>query len=441
MNISKLLILIGLTIIIGSGCAPQIYDQGRRLVEEGEFDRAITVLTDAIRENPDNYRLWQELGVAQYKQGDYDGAEKALQRSSELQSDARTDLYLGLVYEERDFYGRAIDAYRRALAEKPNDKVRDAINERLDQLIVKKLNFETSQALASEEKIRTDTIPENTVGVVDFDATHIDPELAPLAKGLAEFTAIDLAKVDQLRVVDRLKIEMILKELELSSSQYADPSAGPRLGKLIGSSQLVTGAMTGLGGESLRLDGAVVKTTDSTVKTTDPSEGELQNIFKIQKEFVFKVLDQMGIELSAEMRDSLQQTPTDSYLAFLAYCRGLDYRSRGMYNEAAAEFNNAVRIDGGFNAARSQAGQAKSLSQAPQSIESFETALANEVSPGTTEGNLGTFQSTVLSNTDFIRNLNDLNNRRGSSEIPPRPTPEDNSVIIFIRGSFDVPRR
>lgn len=441
MKKAKILLPIVLLIMFGIGCSPQIYDRGRKLVEEERYDEAISVLNDAIAEQPDNYRLWQELGIARFRQGEYGQAEEALKRSGELKTDARTELYLGLVYEEREFYGRAIDAYRRALAEKPNKKVRRSLNEHLDQLIVKKLNYEASNAVTNENKIKTDTIPDNTVGVVDFDAAHVNPDLAPLAKGLAEFTAIDLAKVKQLRVVDRLKIEMILNELKLSASEYADPSTGPRLGKLIGSNRLVTGAMTGIGDDELRLDGAVVKTTDSTVKTTGPSEGQLQNIFRIQKEFVYKILDQMGIPVSAELRDTLQQTPTDSYLAFLAYCRGLDYRSRGMYKEAAEQFNNAVQIDGNFNVAKGDAEQAQSLSQAPQSTQSFETTVAQESSTGSGDGDLGSFQSSNLSNSGFIRDLNNLNGHRGSPEIPPRPTPEDNSVIIFIRGNFDVQRR
>ncbi len=441
MNKSKLSILIVLALIIGTGCSPQIYDRGQRLIEDEQYNEAVTALTDAIREQPDNYRLWQELGIAQFKLKEYDKAEESFKRSGELKTDPRTDLYLGLVYEEREFYGRAIDAYRRALAEKPNKKIREAVNDRLDRLIVKKLDYEATQAVTNESKIKTDTIPDNTVGVVDFDAAHVNPDLAPLAKGLAEFTALDLAKVKQLKVVDRLKIEMILNELKLSNSEYADRTTGPRLGKLIGSSRLVTGSMTGIGDDELRLDGAVVTTADSTVKTTGPSEGQLQNIFKIQKEFVYKVLDEMGIPVSAQLRDSIDKTPTDSYLAFLAYCRGLDFRSRGMYREAAEQFNNAVQIDGNFGAAKTDAEQAKALSQAPQSPQSFETVVAQETSSGSGDQNLGSFQSANLSNNGFIRNLNNLNNRRGSPEIPPRPTPEDNSVIIFIRGTFDVPSR
>ena len=64
-------------------------------------------------------------------------------------------------------------------------------------------------------------------------------EMAPLAKGFAEFTAIDLAKVKSLRVIDRLKIDMILDELQLSASGAVDPSTAPRMGKLLGSKHLM----------------------------------------------------------------------------------------------------------------------------------------------------------------------------------------------------------
>ncbi len=434
--ISAFLVILALT-----GCSPQLYNQGRNLADKGDYQGAIDLLTQAVRENPQDFRNWQELGVAYYKSGDYAKAEDALKQGKELQEDPRTDLYLGLVYEHKELYGLAIDSYRHALGQNPGGSTKTAINQRLDQLIVKKLNYEVTQALDNENKLSTDSIPENTVGVVDFDAAHMDPNLAPLAKGLAEFTSIDLAKVKSLRVVDRLKIEMILQELQLSSSQYADPNNGPRLGKLLGSSRLVTGTMTGLGDKEMRLDGAVVATSDSAVATTEPSEGELESIFKVQKAFVFKILDKMGVEPTAAERDSIEKAPTDSYLAFLAYCRGLDYRSKGMFREAAVEFNNAAMIDRSFRQASQDASQAQALSSGPQSSGEFESAAAPGVTSGTTGSSLDQFQSSSIANNGFIRDLNNLDSRRGSPEIPPPPTPEINNVTIFIRGTFDAPQR
>lgn len=438
---SKLSILIGLgLLILLTGCSPQVYKQSRSLSEKGQHDEAIALMKTAVEENPQDFRNWQELGIAFYHKGDYKNAEDALRRGSEIKSDARTDLYLGLIFEKREMYGRAIDAYRRALAQKPGGKVGDKINERLDQLIMKKLDYEVSLALDSENSLSTDTIPENTVGVVDFDVSHLDPSLAPLAKGLAEFTAIDLAKVKSLRVVDRLKIEMILNELKLSSSQFADRSSGPRIGKLVGSAHLVTGSMLGLGEDQMRLDGAIVQTKDSTTETAEPADGELENIFKIQKQFVFNLLDKMGIELTPAERDSIRKSPTESYLAFLAYSKGLDLRSQGMYREATEQFNNAYRLDQGFQQASKNARQSQAIANPSASAESFESVVAGQVGTAVGDAQLGSFQTASIASTGFIETINNFGNL-GSPEIPPRPSPEDNSVTIYIRGIFDAPLR
>ena len=80
----------------------------------------------------------------------------------------------------------------------------------------------------------------------------------------------------------------------------------------------------------------------------------MKNFFKVQKDFVFKIIDSLDITLTQAERDAIEEIPTESYLAFMAYCRGLDYKSRGMYRDANDAFQQAADEDNNFDDAQIQ---------------------------------------------------------------------------------------
>ena len=348
----KILIILLLLALVG--CSQNVYMQGRRYVDEGQYDRAIESFYKQITVNPKDAVAWREIGIANYKKGDLIKAEDAFKQANQIAPDATASLYIGMIYEQNNEFDKAIDAYTASLNLEPKGETKSLLQSHLDRLVKARLQSEATRAVKNEENVKASSIPTNTIAVVDFDGSHLPANLAPLSAGFAEFTASDLSKVRSLQVVDRMKIDAILNELKLSSSQYADPSTAPRLGRIIGSRKVVTGTMLNIGDKGLRIDGAVVNTVDSSAKMTGTTEGDLNAFFKVQKDFVFKIIDDLGIDLTAEERDSIQKVPTESYLAFMAYCRGLDYKKRGMYGQARAEFSQAAKDDGKFQEAQTQ---------------------------------------------------------------------------------------
>ncbi|MFZ5980646.1 MAG: tetratricopeptide repeat protein [Candidatus Zixiibacteriota bacterium] len=432
-------IIIALALLFLTGCAPNLYRQGRQQTDQGEYDRAINTFYEEIRVHPDNYEAWRELGVAFYKKGELDQAEEAFKQANSIKPDARTNLFMGMLYEKQENYDKAIDAYRMSLSYQPEKQTKNMILAHLDQLLTKKIQVEVSKAIEDEDKIDVASIPQNTIAVVDFNSEHLAPELAPISKGLAEFTSLDLAKVQSLKVIDRLKIDVIRDELKLSETEYTDPKYSPRVGRLLGSHKIVTGSVLGIGDDRIRLDGALVNTGDSSATVTDPTEGDVNNFFKVQKDFVFKVIDSLDITLTQAERDAIEQVPTESYLAFLAYCRGLDYKSRGMYREANDAFQQAAGEDAGFQDAQTQL---ETVAFAPTvtleqsgALQDFESNVTPESDKLYSDGGFDTFQTNTLLNSGFIQNPG-IFDRFGNSPLLPPQT--DTRVSIIIIGDLDV---
>jgi hypothetical protein len=158
-------------------------------------------------------------------------------------------------------------------------------------------------------------------------------------------------------------------------------------------------------------------------------EGELKDIFDLQKRFVFNIIDSMGITLTVDERDAIAKVPTESYLAFLAYCRGLDYRRRGMESAAHTEFNNAVEIDAGFDAASTDA--------------EFTIGGSLEQSFETLEGILGQGSDIILGGSGLDSRLTNVLANSGiipgifgdGSEFT---LPSVNSAMVIIQGDLDA---
>ncbi len=419
------------------GCSQSLYMQGRRHLEKGDFDPAIAAFYQEISVNPTSVRAWRELGVAFYEKGDLAKADDALKQANQIAPDARTHLYFGLTYEQQEEYNKALDAYTLSLSLKPGGKTASLIRSHLDRLVMRKLERDAALAVENESAIDADTIPANTVAVTNFDGSSLSAELAPLARGLAELTSIDLAKVSALTVVERAKLDLLLRELEMGVSGVVDPATAPRLGLLMGSRKLITGTVLSIGEDGLKLDAAVVSTIDSTTLRPEGVEGELTKFFHVQKQLVFNILQELGIKLSAEERDAIEEIPTESFLAFMAYSRGLEYLSRGpqWYGAAEREFKNAVEHDGNFQPAREQANTVTQLMNEggyEQSYSRFETTVRQEsdqgvVSSGGTEGAL----TALAGNLGIIPGQTD-----------PPPADElpvtDQTVSLRIKGDLDA---
>lgn len=79
------------------------------------------------------------------------------------------------------------------------------------------------------------------VAVLQFDNGSIQPELAPLSKGIQSMMITVLAMNPRIRVVERDNLQKILDEQKLGSADQLDPSTVIRVGKLIGARYMITG--------------------------------------------------------------------------------------------------------------------------------------------------------------------------------------------------------
>lgn len=412
-NKSETLLPLILISFLAGGCSQSLYTQGRKLAEQGQYEGALDKYQKLVLEKPDDFRGWRELGVTYFHYGNFNEALKTLASAEKIQGDARTRLYLGMTHEKLKDWGKAGAAYNSVLGLKPDPEISKRVKDRLEFLSSRE---KIEKALAAEATIMADSIPPNTIAVYDFDGSTLDAEKAPLALGLAEFTAIDLSKIKALTVVERAKLNFLLQEMALAETGVIDTTRAPQVGRILGSRNIVTGRVTSPNLDHLRLSGVIVNTVDSSRVYPESAEAILNEIFKMQKEFVRQIVREMGVELSPEELDSLNITPTDSYAAFLAFCQGLAYQKNGQYDKALEEFRRALHLDNNFVYAQHQFDVTTNLNN--QST--FENYIQNQ-----TIGGLSDLESTlgnVLENTGAVPNPPGGDNEAVTTNPPHVPT-------------------
>jgi hypothetical protein len=106
--------------------------------------------------------------------------------------------------------------------------------------------------------------------------------------------------------------------------------------------------------------------------------GPLDQLFRMEKEIVFELLNALDIKLSDEERDAIGRPPTNNIDAFLAWSEGLGHEDRGAIDLARQSYARAVELDPGFDLARQNrdavSGSAEGFSRLEQSV--FEASLA-----------------------------------------------------------------
>ena len=392
MNKWVFLVLIIMLGFIVMGCAVRSdYYQGQRSLENGNYDAAISLFQYALTKSPNNPQIRTSLGYAYFKKGDL---PKAIQNFEKAKSAdptyGKSYLYLGMVYEKQEDIPKAIQEYNSYYKQFPLSPTGQKLKARIGVLMRNQIAKEVQEAIQKEKELSVESIPENTIAVYYFTNITGNPELDPLQKGLTDMLITDLTQVKSLKVLERTRLQLIMDELKLGETGAMDKDTAPRLGRLLGAKRILSGGFTSPSQDTLRIDSTATNVATAETDAQANVSGNQNGFFTLEKQLVFGILGNLNIPLTQEERDAIQKLPTESFLAFLAYSRGLDYEDKGMYKEAGQEFNKATQIDPNFLRASEKSQEVKVLSDtpmtgAPNEVAQLEQTVAKQETPAKAE--------------------------------------------------------
>jgi len=428
-----------LIVFLIAGCAVfSDHHKGRRALDRQNYDEAIVYLNKALMTSPLNPGIFTDLGIAYFKKGDLEKATENFERAKSTDPlYGKAYLWQGMVYEKQDDIPKAIKEYSEYHQQSPLTPMGFKLKARIGVLMREQIRREVQAAIAQEETLDVDSIPANTIAVSYFANVTGSEEFNVLRKGLADMIITDLSQVNSLKVLERTRMQALMDELKLTESGVIDESTAPRAGRLLGARRMVNGALATPQMDTFRIDALA---TDIVVNQTEAQAdvtGDQNRFFLMEKELVFGILGDLGVSLTQEERDAIQKLPTESFLAFLAYCRGLDYEDRGMYREAADAYQEAAKIDANFAKASMKLNELQVLNEMPMIGDTRDTIgmeqaiIETTVSGGEEMGFTGERLNMIDVNTD-PRILPEAI----AEPIPPVPPPEREYTIMQITAEW-----
>ena len=196
----------------------------------------------------------------------------------------------------------------------------------------------------------------NTVAVLYFTNNSITDHdaLDPLCQGIADMVQVGLLNVEGIAIVERDRIDYILKELKLQKSDEFDDEARARIGKLLGVRYIMTGSFTRIE-DKLRIVYRLIEVETGEVLGGDEVDGKWKEIIKVIDRTGHGVIGEIEKQMPIEVKkwESKQIDPD----ALMRYSEGLVLMDAGKYGEARDNFLLAMEITPGFDKARKRVRQ------------------------------------------------------------------------------------
>ncbi len=351
----------------------------------------IPALTTRLARDTTDYQTRTSLGVAYLQVGRADQARPLLERSVERRpNDPVAVLHLGLSYEALQQYPDARRLYEHYLKVGRSRELRSDLKRRLVLLERRELEQFARRAVEEESRLRTAPPRERTVAVFPFQVVSTDAKLRPLGRALADLLVIDLSQTSRVTVLERMRVQLLLDELDLSASGRVDSAQVVRSGRMLSAERIVQGSL-GSQAETVQLNAAIVQMPTGRAGTGALSETDaLNRIMAAEKRLALRIYESLGVSLTVAERERVSRQPTDNLNAILAYGIGLEALDAGNYARAAQQFDEAARLDPNFTLAKEKAEQTR---QTAAAVATTTTRLVEKASfegtqPGSTTANV-----------------------------------------------------
>ena len=362
MQIAKALLFgAWLLILICTGCAGVSQQSGI----QSETD--LIYWTNRTKSHPGDIQAWKNIGAYLFEENKFSASAKYFLSAYKIDpQDGETLYHLGRILEEIGRAPKALLIYGR-YQNASSSEYRKLMEARYRYLTRIKVKEEMRHYMAQEDLIQATQPSPQTIAVFPLKLIGGESQTAPLGKGISEMIMTDLSQIEGLVLVERIRVQALMDEINLAQTGLMNESTSPKFGKMLGAGKMIHGTFT-MSGSDLNLDVTYADVIRQDFSDPLTFSDRLKNMFLLEKDLVFKIIDEMNIVLTPEQRMRIQHIPTTNLQAFMAYCMGLEMEDRGQYQNAARYYKKAVELDPNFDMASARTEESEMLlaAQDPQ---------------------------------------------------------------------------
>jgi TolB-like protein len=212
-----------------------------------------------------------------------------------------------------------------------------------------------------QERSQSPVISPDTLAILYFANKTGKNTLDPLQKGFSILLMTDLSRLENIRLVERVKQQALAEELGLGASGLADPETSPRMGRLLGVRYLVGGDILPGHTDDLDIKSRLLEVKDGDILGQPEAQGLIADIFDMEKKILFEIIELLKLELTPSQKIRLEQPITTSIKALFYFFNAVECSDRGNYQEAARYYQKALEEDPQFLAAQDSLNELLSL--------------------------------------------------------------------------------
>ena len=367
-KIIYLQVIFIIAIAVLSGCTS--YMKGTMDLDRDNYEAAIENFQQELSKNPDNWRARQQLGFAYLKTGRNDKAISELQYVLGQEPGASTafgyapgyiergqgqkprdpfaNYYLGLAYLYNGQRSEALETWK-SYQNKREPLVEDKIRKQVTVIEIFDSIHLAKQALEDEKKLETSPPQPGTIAVFYFKDLSPNNQFRYLQKAMAEMIITDLALIKSLQVLERVRVQFLLTEMQLGQTGIVEEKTVPRAGRLLGAENLIVGSLEP---GSLVAKASVASTTTEDVVGAFSVTAEQKEFFVLEKEIVYSILKVLSVTITPEEEEQFKKYHSKNLQAVMYLGQGLDALDAGKWKDARSFFKMATEEDPDFKLAR-----------------------------------------------------------------------------------------
>lgn len=145
-----------------------------------------------------------------------------------------------------------------------------------------------------------------SIAILEFENRSGDMKLEHLKCGISGMITTDITRIQDITVVERAKLNMILQEINFNRSKYVDQSTAVKIGKLLSASYLLTGAYY-TDQNKIRIDVRLINTERGVVVYTEIVEGKTDDFFKLEHQLITAILKNMKPSITEKELEYLRK--------------------------------------------------------------------------------------------------------------------------------------
>ena len=197
---------------------------------------------DRTLENPHDLEALKKLSAYYVQTREKDKAKYYLAKAlDEDPDDPELIFYKGLNLEFFGEQDNALAYYSRFTDVSEDSPYRELLEGRYHWLKRQNDYADVKSIIQNEKEISAEDISDSTMAVFPLIYHGVNADYFPLSRGFSEMISIDLAKLKEIKVLERVRIQAVLDELKFSQSTMVDQSSAPRVGKILRAGTIVSG--------------------------------------------------------------------------------------------------------------------------------------------------------------------------------------------------------